>query len=208
VILKYTDIHNACYILAEAAYLHATALIESLHGYIAANMETFLESRMLDDMPAHLIEQLAQYICRKQTEKSPVQRSNQLVATAMKNQSEWLALQDIPQPIIRASKAELKHSPKLSPSNPSRRLRHRPSTIGSPLDSPAIRAQTTPLGDDIFTMDEPDLLPHLSLEQTSPPSASADTVSIPVTAWKSSSTVPRCVVFVFRQLCRQSHLCI
>jgi hypothetical protein len=100
VILEYLNIHNACYILSDATHYHATQLVESVQGYMTANMESLLESRMLDDMPYALVKQLAKFARQQQLEKSPFSRSGVFVEKAMEKHAEWLKLQDIPEPIV------------------------------------------------------------------------------------------------------------
>jgi len=195
VILKYTNITTACYSLADATHFHSPLLVESLHSYIAANMEIFLENHMLDDMPVELIYRLAKFVRKKQADKSPVSRSNQIVETAMQNQSDWLALQDIPQPIIQANRHGLyKLSPKLSPSSPNKKPHRRTSALGSPLPSPTIhpRASHPPSQGDIFVMDEAESLPAFNLDHIQPVSTRSNVGGPAPTqtmAWKASSSV-------------------
>ena len=194
-ILKYTNITTACYSLADATHFHSPLLVESLHSYIAANMEIFLENHMLDDMPVELIYRLAKFVRKKQADKSPVSRSNQIVETAMQNQSDWLALQDIPQPIIQANRHGLyKLSPKLSPSSPNKKPHRRTSALGSPLPSPTIhpRASHPPSQGDIFVMDEAESLPAFNLDHIQPVSTRSNVGGPAPTqtmAWKASSSV-------------------
>jgi hypothetical protein len=189
-ILEHVNVRNACYILTEATLFDAQPLVESVQGYIAANMETFLESGMLDDIPEHLIEYLAAYVRRKQHNKSPIQRSHQLVDVAMKNQAEWLALQDIPEPIIRSGNSGLhKHYPKMSPSNLGKGAQHQPSVIEPPTNLPIIHAlppSHTPHSavDDIFNLDGLEFSVSLPEAASIPP---------PQSAWKTGSPLPRYV---------------
>ena len=210
-ILEHVNVRSACYVLSEATLFNATLLVESVHGYITANMETFLESGMLDDMPTHLIEYLTAYIRRRQYEKSPVQRSHRLVETAMNNQSEWLALQDIPEPIVRSGITGLhKHSPKLSPSNPGRRGQTRPSATESPTNSPIIRALPSNRAphsteDDIFVLDglgSSPPRPPVPIQVNDSP-VDAAIAPPPRTAWKTGSRVPR---YVHRDMSLRDHL--
>ncbi len=71
VMLRHITILNVCSVLADATYYHAIELVTSLQGYMARNMETLLESRMLDDFPGYLIKQLAAFVRKKQAEKLP-----------------------------------------------------------------------------------------------------------------------------------------
>ena len=200
VILEHTDITNACYILANATHFNSPLLVESLHGYMSANMEILLENHMLDDMPPVLIKCLAEFVYKKQVEKSPEARSMLTVEAALEKHSEWLEQQDIPEPIIPLDRhAPHKASPKLSPSSPSRKLHRRPSALGSLLSSPTICAQPTshlPPVDGVFNTDEQDLFSSFNLDRIQPLSASLDTnqTSRPAAAWKAN-LVPRFVVY-------------
>jgi hypothetical protein len=198
ILLKHTNIANACYILADATHYNSPSLVECLHGYIAANLETFLENHMLDDLPVDLIKRLAEFIRMKQLEELPVSRSGRIVELAMQKHSEWLAQQDIPQPIVHPVRYGLhKASPKLSPPSPGRKLHRQPSGLGSPLPSPLMRPQAPgrfpPSGDDIFVMDESDPLPALNLDQIKPSSMKQEAGLSSV--WKPS-TAPRFVFFI------------
>ena len=63
-------------------------LRNSVQGYMARNMETLLESRMLDDLPMTLIRQLASFVRERQAEKLPVTRSGKLVEATMEKRKE------------------------------------------------------------------------------------------------------------------------
>ncbi|KAJ6490578.1 hypothetical protein C8R47DRAFT_1319740 [Mycena vitilis] len=176
VILKWTDINNACYILTDASQYNAQQLVESIQGYIIANMETLLESRMLDDLTPALIQQLSKSVVRKQTEKSPKVRSNFMVDRAMAIYGDWLALQDIPEPIVPSSRFPTRRDAPLSPE-----LKRRRSRTASLTNSPVIapQASSTAVIDDIFEMDDAE-----SVTPTVPVDAVPAT-SVPV--WKASS---------------------
>ncbi|KAF8071818.1 hypothetical protein FPV67DRAFT_1482821 [Lyophyllum atratum] len=194
VIIQHANIHNACFILADATHLHAVQLTERIQNFITVNMELFLETGMLDDIPVALVKQLAQFARQKQTEKSPVSRSEQLVQAALTQHADWLALQDIPAPISRSNRAisrkesaTLKLTPRAGPS-------------GSPHHSPSIRPDRAirrpPSNDDIFAMDEADVPPSLIPDHSQNPllvagaqniTASAAHVS-PTPVWKAAST--------------------
>ncbi|KAJ6502123.1 hypothetical protein C8R45DRAFT_1190437 [Mycena sanguinolenta] len=192
VILKWTDINNACYILADAAHFHAQQLVETIMGYMTANMETLLESRMLDDLAPALIKQLSKFVAKKQKEKSPKVRSNLMVDRAMAIHGDWLALQDIPEVIVPSSRFPGRRDAPTSPTSAKRRR----SGTASLTNSPVIAAQTSttphspkvqssnPAIDDIFEMDDTELaLPAPSIPTTDPvPSTSTAPV------WKPSST--------------------
>jgi hypothetical protein len=191
VILKWTDINNACYILSDASHFHAQQLVESIQGYIAANLETLLESRMLDDLTPALIKQLSNFVTRKQKEKSPKVRSNFMVDRAMAIHGDWLALQDIPEPIIPSSRFPARKDAPLSPDPSKRRQSRTASVSNSPGVSPVITAQASSTIDDIFDMDDTEavVLPAPSIDPLS--STVAPTSTVPV--WKASST-PRSVI--------------
>lgn len=162
-ILNHLSLNNACFILSDATYLHAEQLIERLQNYITVNMELFLTTGMLDDIPTHLVKHLAQFVRQKQAEKSPVSRSNCLALEAMVAHADWLALQDIPHPIPRANVSSRKRSFhfKSSPTGPSPLL-PRP-VIG---DIPHYNPSTRPQGairrpqssEDMFVMDDTDMV--------------------------------------------------
>lgn len=147
--------------LSEASHYQVKALVHALHDYMAANMETLLEGRMLDDLTPSLIMQLTEFVRKQQGEKFVVTRSTQMYDRAIANHGEWLALQDIPQPIILTIRpGPPKESPRHSPSRPSRKNR-RPSNPGSPTNSPVIRPLLQPPlplqsgpSDEVFLMDD------------------------------------------------------
>ncbi|KAL6301747.1 regulator of chromosome condensation 1/beta-lactamase-inhibitor protein II [Sparassis latifolia] len=189
VILKRVNISNVCYILADATHYHAMSLAQSLHGYMAANMETLLESRMLDDLTPDLIRQLSVSVRQQQAQKYPMSRSNELVDKAMESYGDWLALQDVPQPIIPTHRAgTFRDSPKLSPPGSTKRNRGQ-GHIVSPPSSPTIRPQISrsslnaaPDGG-VFMMDDPISAPPV---QPRPPVDASK-----VGGWKTVSLAPR-----------------
>ncbi|KAJ7112425.1 hypothetical protein C8R43DRAFT_1040712 [Mycena crocata] len=156
VILRWTDINNVCYILTDASHFHAQQLVESIEGYMTSNMETLLESRMLDDLTPALIKQLSNFVVRKQTEKSPKVRSNYIVDRAMAIHGDWLALQDFPETIILSSRLPARRdAAPLSP-DPSKRRRSRTTSLSN---SPVIVPQASAGAiDDIFEMDDTEAL--------------------------------------------------
>ncbi|RDB25530.1 BTB/POZ domain-containing protein 1 [Hypsizygus marmoreus] len=199
VILQYTNIQNACYVLADATYLHAQQLTERIQSLIAVNMELFLDSGMLDDIPISLVKELAQFIRAKQEEKSPISRSGRLTNEAMEKHADWLALQDIPTTIPRSNHVALRKGSANLQLSPSNKKTPRLGPSSSPHPSPSIRPQRVirrpPSGDDIFAMDDADVPVSLSTEQL--PQAS---LSLPKTqnigvvssspVWKAPS-IPR-----------------
>ncbi|KAF5390605.1 hypothetical protein D9757_002585 [Collybiopsis confluens] len=207
-VLKFLNIHNACYILTEAAHYHAFDLVSSVEGYISQNLETFLESHMLDTLNPSLIKHLSAFVRSQQERKSSVVRSHKLVTDAMSKWQEWLDSEDTPQLIMPSSRSlkrlrERKPSQAFSPPSPSHitstsfgRQRVHTLTRSTPVRpsvSPILKpGGPTPDSDDIFGMDEMDIGPPLT-----------DTVehhSSNGNAWRVSSSIPRYAQskFVFR----------
>ncbi|KAH8091681.1 hypothetical protein BXZ70DRAFT_952850 [Cristinia sonorae] len=194
VILRRVTVSNACSVLAEATHFHAEPLIRQIQRYIAINLETLLESGMLDDLSPDLIKQLSVFIRSEQEIKSPVSRSGQLTKKALENCKDWLELQDIPVPILRTSRTETRGQIKLSPPGPSRKKGT--ATLASPPSSPAVRPQiearlpqvsaaTSTTEGEVFMMD--DSVPSLALDQAQgplgPPMSATKTAG-----WKIAST--------------------
>ncbi|KAF9456753.1 hypothetical protein BDZ94DRAFT_1345506 [Collybia nuda] len=185
VILNHLSLNKACFILSDAAYLHAGQLTERLETYITVNMELFLTTGMLDDIPTHLIDRLAQFARQKQIEKYPISRSNRLALQAIAIHSDWLALQDIPHPVPRSNVIPRKDPlhVKSSPSRPKLLLQTPVSDSlyerAGPRSQGAIpRPQTN---EDIFTMDNADVAPIPKLT----PLPATPTPRLPV--WKAPS---------------------
>ncbi|KAK0206059.1 hypothetical protein DFS33DRAFT_1312033 [Desarmillaria ectypa] len=173
IILNFLNIQNACYILSEATHYSAKDLINAVQSYIAVNLESFLESRMLDVLSPALIRQLSCFVRERQIAKSPITRRNYLGELAMEKHAEWLSLQDFPSPIVRSKKQLTRRdSARLSSSS---KVQH-PSAIAT---SSAIKPQGLPAligSDDIFSMDDVDPVSVANLDQ---PNSSAP--------WKSTS---------------------
>ncbi|KAF9441684.1 hypothetical protein P691DRAFT_812198 [Macrolepiota fuliginosa MF-IS2] len=158
VILTYSDIHNACYILADATYFSASQLVDRIQSYITANMELFLESHMLDDIPQDLVLQLAHFVQAKQKAKAPFTRGGQLVGRVTENWKGWLESQDVPVPFVRSNKPwqekknwlPLPNFEKLEIRVGASKVLRRPPSV-----------------DDIFAMDDTEVSdPRASLQQT------------------------------------------
>ncbi|KIK67885.1 hypothetical protein GYMLUDRAFT_36681 [Collybiopsis luxurians FD-317 M1] len=199
-VLKFLNIHNACYILSEAYHYHAYDLMSSVEGYISANLETFLESHMLDTLGSSIVKHLSAFIRAQQEKKSPIVRSHRLVKHAMDKWRDWLDAEDIPKLIMPSSgllrkQRERKSSqaPKLSsPPSPSpisslsfshqkelSQSRSRPIIKHRSSASPVLNPQgSIPESNDIFDMDEVDVGPSFS----DPPHSSTGS------AWKAAST--------------------
>ena len=165
IILGYLSIHNCCYILAEATHYNATELVDRVHEYMAANMESLLESRIFDDIPQHLLIQLSKFIAKKQAEKSKFTRTPKFLDTLFAKHWDWLASEDIATPIVRSLKSitreprEVSKSTKLSPPVSKEREKEkelRRKSSGAlptvPL-TPLTPLRQRPSGEDIFAMD-------------------------------------------------------
>ena len=187
--------------------------MHSLHDYMAANMETFLEGRMLDDLTPSLIKQLTEFVNKQQAEKFSVTRSTHMFDRAVQSYGEWLALQDIPQPVIRAVKSGIpKESPKLSPSGPNRknlRLSDAGSIINNPTMDSLVPIQpllpSEPSGDEVFLMDDTDANSTLASGATVNQRSSIwgdDIPSKSVPVWTRRSSIPR---YWFTYLFGNSH---
>ncbi len=167
IVLRFLNIHNGSFILSEATHYSALALVRSVQEYLAVNMESLLESRMLDHLHPAVIKQFANFVSRMQAAKSPTIRNNVLGRLALDKHADWLALQDFPAPIVRSAK-ELRRrdSMKLSPPSPTAKSRPpRPvkaTSFGSPILSPQA------LNDDIFSMDEEEGVPLQNLYRSPP----------------------------------------
>ncbi|KAI0248740.1 hypothetical protein BJV78DRAFT_1331173 [Lactifluus subvellereus] len=159
IVVKYVNINNISAVYLEVASLNCDQLVDSLHQYMAVNMETLLEGRLLDDLPPRLVKQLAGAVRGHQAAKSSFARLQlpiNLTATVHEHR-EWLAAQDIPYPIVRS---QPKVQKKLSPT-----AKQKPSLHTSPGSKPTL--PRTPLVvntcEDLFAMDEA-LVPPLSLD--------------------------------------------
>lgn len=155
--------------------------MDSLHQYISVNMETLLEARLLDDLSPQLVKQLASAVQGHQVAKSSYSRlhvSASLDAFSHEHR-EWLAMQDIPCPIVRS---QPKVQPKVSPKS-SRKL-SQPTSPGSNPTLPRTPLLTN-TSEDLFYMDEA-LVPPLNLDAGS--SAPELGTNLKAGPWKSKST--------------------
>ena len=191
----------------ETASLHCQQLVDSLHQYMAVNIETLLEARLLDEFSPWHIKQLSSAVQGHQAVKSQFSRLQLPVslATSVNANREWLAMQDIPHPIVRSqSKAQPKTSPK------TRRKSSQPASPGTPSKS-NILMPLTPLlantSEDLFCMDE-SFVPPLNLnldEGVNAPAVAMELGNTPtVGPWKAKS-LPKYVSFcarVFILICK------
>ena len=161
-------------------------------------MESFLESCILDEIPHSLVKQLAKIVCTKQMEKSPFSRSDAFVNEMMGKHAEWLAEQDVPEPIIQTNALMVSHArasagssllkkgrsmEKISPSMLGSRIKltSTESTAGQSNTTPHHVLRRLPETDDVFVMDEIDASPASAPAMAMP-------ISIPVPAWKASGS--------------------
>ncbi|KAG8221195.1 hypothetical protein J3R82DRAFT_2760 [Butyriboletus roseoflavus] len=191
IVLKYLNVYNACYLLTDAIHFNAVDLADRIQTYMAANIEMLLESRILDDLDPRVVRKLSEHARAEQAAQSPVSRSDKLGRAALEKHKEWLALQDIPVPIIPSQKPwSAKDSSKLT----GRRLRfYSPTT--SPVLHPSL-APPPPMGDDIFAMDDADRGPSLKLDSAHASGGEEMLVSVTTVGsakprWKKNLAMPR-----------------
>lgn len=194
-ILQHINISNVCSVLTDATHFSAGQLVASLQGYMARNLETLMESRMLDDLHPYVVRQLSTFVQSQQERKLPLTRSNTMFDRAIEVHRDWLALQDIPQPIVRVvTKGPLRQSPRLSPvalggkrngrpsygpPSPSVSPRVAPSQVNTSITGTSVRvAEPAVAGDEVFMMDDEahEDIPPISLSSPAP----GPTVSQPV----------------------------
>ncbi|KAG9308137.1 hypothetical protein JVU11DRAFT_12491 [Chiua virens] len=200
IILQYLNTYNACCLLTDAIHFNAVELADRVQGYMVANMEMLLESRILDDLDLRVVRKLSEHARAQQATHSPVSRSDKLGHAALEKHKDWLALQDIPVPIISSQKVfTAKDSPRTSAPGSARKTVGRQLWLYSPTPSPVLRPSATPqppLGDEIFAMDDADVgfpLKPSSLQT----SASEETLAqMPMAGaakpgWKKNGVMPR-----------------
>ncbi|KAJ3576540.1 hypothetical protein NP233_g344 [Leucocoprinus birnbaumii] len=102
VILTWSSFHNACSILSDSTHFSCIPLINKIQYYITSNMELFLQSHMLDELPIELVYQLARYAQEKQKEKAPFVNGGKLLDEVMIRWCDWLDDTDVPVPFVRS----------------------------------------------------------------------------------------------------------
>lgn len=171
--------------------------MERLQSFLAVNLESFLGSRLLDEIPYALVKQLSKYIKERQLDKSPFSRSDIFANELLVKHADWLQEIDIPQTIVRTVNASsFRREPsgagnlKISPPTPAK-TPQRPSHPKVVLSSsPTLRR--LPSDDDIFQMDEPET----TTEAQTPVPALSPSVPQSKPMWKPQST-QRCVINFF-----------
>jgi hypothetical protein len=144
VILSYLNIHNCCYILAEATHYHALQLIDRVQEYMAANMESLLESGFLEDLPDYLLQQLSSFIAKRQSEKSTFTRTPVYVDGVLAKHWDWLLSEDIPAPISRTLES-------INTENKRAKGVRKPLPLSTLPSCPPLQKRAS--GDDLFAMD-------------------------------------------------------
>lgn len=186
VILKYLDVYNACYLLADATHINATHLVERLQSYITANLEMMLEGSMFEDLDISIVRQLSKYIRSAQMTKSPVSRSNLLANEALRKHAGWLARQDIPVVFEPVDRPQVhRDSPKSLTASPMKTRPISSLSVHPAADSPKA-TDTGPSGDELFVMDE---VPSSDTPNHQVPVVAELSGSVPV--WKRSISTPR-----------------
>ena len=168
IILEHVNVQNACYVVNDASFFNAKQLVNRLHMYMIANLEAFLEQRMLDDVPHRLVKHLAVFARKKQAEKSPMSRTTVLFDTLKEKYAQWLTEEDFPEPIIRSSRPQGR--------GVNIATKRSMLSLSGPADSSDVFSMTQrtirrpPSGEEIFIMDEADGSRTASGAPPAPPS--------------------------------------
>jgi inhibitor of Bruton tyrosine kinase len=167
---------------------------------MARNLETLLEQRTLEDLPADLIKQFSAFIREEQRRKSPLSRSGTLVEEKMRKWREWVDAEDWPAPIVKSS------VPRPPPAGRKRGEEAVSPTLRSAVgrakqkEREVAKAGLEVTDDGVFMMDAVDAIPPLSLSQAQPPPSRAPSglVMSPqegaqkvAGGWKVAPTAPR-----------------
>lgn len=149
VILRHANLANVCATLVEASYYNATALVDRLHRYMSRNLETIMESRLLDELPPEMIKSFAAFVRGEQIKKHPYIRNGGNMRYLETFWEDWIAEQDISTPIIpRNVGTTSKHQVPNSPGEVEKKTTPNPSLIKSQVTFEAIDDS-----EEIFTMD-------------------------------------------------------
>ncbi|KAE9393746.1 hypothetical protein BT96DRAFT_999186 [Gymnopus androsaceus JB14] len=172
-------------LLSEASHYHAYELVSSVEAYISENLETFLESHMLEDLSPSLVKHFSAFIRTRQEDKAMVIQSNMLHEKATRK--EIIAGFQI---FIVSSIALTALEHFVWPSKRARKECTRSPIIGPRFStSPGLKPQAPiPESEDIFDMDEMDIGPP-SIDPAEPCLSSGGS-SGPSPAWKASF-IPR-----------------
>lgn len=115
--------------------------MERVHEYVAINLETLLESNILDVLEPRLIKQLGLFVTKMQNDKSPQRRLT--MSVNLDNHADWLALQDIPYPFVPSNNGH----PRSHTRTATKRASRLQLTPAKPVGTKS---------DDIFDMDDMD----------------------------------------------------
>lgn len=172
--------------------------MDHIQSYMTANIEMLLESRILDDLDPRVVRKLSEHTRAAQAAQSPVSRSGKLGRVALEKHKEWLALQDIPVPIIPSQKIwSAKDSSKMSPPGSAKKSMGRQLKLYSPITTPVLRPSSAlppPQGDEIFAMDNADGGPSLKLNSAHAnggEEALVSTIGSTKPVWKRNPATPR-----------------
>jgi inhibitor of Bruton tyrosine kinase len=114
---------------------------------MSANLETLLESQIINVLEPSLVKQLAHFIRRKQVEKYSFSREK-LIKQALEANADWISLQDFPIPIVRSEKQVNRKGSTASIASPKKS----PAMSAAPLRSS--KTSDSNQIDDIFAMDD------------------------------------------------------
>lgn len=195
IVLKYLNMYNACYLLTDAIHFNAVDLVDRIQSFMTANLELLLESRILDDLDPRVVRKLSEHTRAEQATQSPVSRSDKVGLAALEKHKAWLALQDIPVPVIPSQKLwSGKDSPRMSPPGSVKKVAGRQLRLYSPTTSPVLgpsAAVQPPPGDDIFAMDDADGGLSLKLNLVEASGREETPVESARLGWKKNPTTPR-----------------
>ncbi|GAA97267.1 uncharacterized protein L969DRAFT_91886 [Mixia osmundae IAM 14324] len=181
VLLHFVHTHNLASILEEADIYDADTLRESCMLYASKNLETLLESRLLDNMSTHVLRGLSKRCSIAQSDRHPMSRTVRqiMIDELVARNAEYLASLDLGRELpSNARRWRRDQRSGISPMPAEMALSPGSSTYDSPAPSPAMRpADRSPAAspaivpssgnEDIFEMElEP--VPALAL---SPPEA-------------------------------------
>lgn len=150
VILRHLALSNCTSILTDASPLHAPKLKSRIHAYIAMNMESLLEKRMLDDIPHDTLKDLSTFVRAQQAVKLPRTRGGLWVEQLMEKWRSWSEEQDWPTVLVRTWKGRT--SPKVGPVSPKTPRKVPSFGVLSPLNRPKDKERER--CDGMFAMDE------------------------------------------------------
>jgi len=122
---------------------------------MSKNLETLMESRLLDDLPHDVTKALSAYICNQQTLKAPFIRNHGNLNALATKWSAWLEMQDIPTTIVSRTGPL-----------PIKMAQNKPSSLPSGLSLPRNPDPITPIKTTAFSA-----VPH------SPPTTNSPSVA-------------------------------